>query len=283
MPLTIDRPTGLNVGANNPGTTVYIGNITANTAANETTDGSIRLILDTLSNVATVEARTDGVWNLTEFLISQASLNLGRDVRLSAAGHHVVVTDIVVPQQSFLPETPYDDTGTMAARTPIIGSKLTRAIIQPDESGSLTTTHHSTVFSVFLDVLNTQSYLKTGITGASADVSFILSAGIPPNDIIFFQQNYPPSKFPANSEVQIAFTPGVEFDIGEQINSNITSDNAFTILYDATLTLTWFALDFQEVGHEDLLTETLVLSNDLSITFSNNLELVRPNKDLIFS
>jgi len=247
----------------------------------ETTDGSIRLIVDTLSDTATIEVRADGVWNLGELLLAQGSLNLGRDIRLSAAGHHVLVTDLVVPEQLFLLEVPYDDTGTGFPRTQIMTEKLIRRIQQPDNSGALTVATHTASIAAVNEVLTTLLYLQTGATAASAEASLVLTAGVPPNDVVFFQKNFPASQFPANSEIQIEMAPGVEFDPGEQINITLSSANAFTILYDSTLTIPWFALDFQQLGHEDLLTETLVLSNDLSLTFSNDLELARPNFDLV--
>lgn len=247
---------------------------------NESLDGSIRFILDSLSNVETIEVRADGVWNLGEFQLSQGSLKLGRDVSLSAAGHHLIVTAPSEPQRLML-EAEYDDDGTGPPEIPILGPKFIRSVQQPDNSGSLTTTSHLTSFAALNLVLTTKAYLQTGATAASEDVALVLSHGIIPNDIVFFQHNFPSSDFPANSEVIIDVTPGTEFDPGVVINAKITSNAAFTMKYNAAITVFWFALDFQQQGHEDILTETLMLDTDLCLLFSNDIELLRPNKDLV--
>jgi len=163
--------------------------------------------------------------------------------------------------------------------TPILGELVIRSIAQSDNSAPVTSASHTAAILVVNLLLTTKLYLQTGATAASDDVTISLSSGIPPNDNVFFQKNYPPSIFPANSEIEIDLTPGVHINPGEQVNSDISSPNAFTLLHNSALTLPWFALDFQQQGDEDLLTETLVLANDLSIAFSNDLELVRPNKD----
>ena len=241
---------------------------------------SVRFQMDELSDVAEVQRRSNGVWNPGELQLAQGSLLLGRDVSLSAAGHHLIVR-VPDEHQSLILEASFDDAGSEPPTVPILDELLVRRIQQPDDSGPSTlAVHTASIVSLNL-VLTTRLYLQTGATAASDDVALVLSSGIPPNDNVFFKQNFTASKFPANSEIEIDLSPGVEFDPGIQINSNISSPNAFTLLFDATLTVPWFALDFQQQGHEDILTETLVLGNDLSIAFSNDLELVRPNKDLV--
>lgn len=63
MPLSIHRPSGVNVGVNNPGDIVYV-------KGNESTDGSIRLIFSTGDDLTRVQKRTSGVWNITRFNVA---------------------------------------------------------------------------------------------------------------------------------------------------------------------------------------------------------------------
>lgn len=261
------------VNVENPLDVVYV-------SGDETTNGSVRIVIDALNDIATIEERTDGVWNIGELQLSQGSLLLGRDLRISAGGHHIIVTTQDIPNQSLLLAVPFDDTGTFNPENTILGPRFVRRVQQPDDSGSVTTDDHTTAIVALNLTLSTEFYIKVGETGASEDVSIVLSEGVPPNDIVFFQKNFPASAFPANTEISFSLEPGVQFDADIQINSIITSAAAFTLLYESTLTVPWFALDFQLQEHEDLLTETLVLGNDLSLTFSNQLELARPNKDL---
>lgn len=60
--INIQIPGGVNVGVNNPGTTVYI-------KGNENTDGSIRTIYTIDDDLTRVEKRRSGVWGFTKFII----------------------------------------------------------------------------------------------------------------------------------------------------------------------------------------------------------------------
>ena len=62
--ITVQRPSGVNVGVNNPGTTIYV-------TGNETTDGSLRFSVDASGNII-AEERTSGVWNPAELTFSYA-------------------------------------------------------------------------------------------------------------------------------------------------------------------------------------------------------------------
>lgn len=55
MPINIQRPSGINVGVNNPGTTVYI-------KGSEFVDGSFRHTLNAAEEVVQVQERVAGVW-----------------------------------------------------------------------------------------------------------------------------------------------------------------------------------------------------------------------------
>lgn len=59
MPIAIQRPPGVNVGVNNPGTTVYF-------KGNETTDGSLRIVADDTGLFGVMETRVSGVWVLAD-------------------------------------------------------------------------------------------------------------------------------------------------------------------------------------------------------------------------
>lgn len=247
----------------------------------EDTDGSERFMIDEINNLPTIEQRQNGVWNIGELQLPQGALLLGRRAAISTSGHHVLVTPTAGANQLILLEVEYDDSGTLKPVVPVLGPKFIRRIAQPDDSLEVTLLDHAVEFNVAIVLMITRIYIKTGATAASEDVQFTLSTGIPPNDTVFFRENFAASSFPADSEVEINLMPGLEFDPGEQINSSISSETAFTLKYNAASTTPWFALDIQEQIHEDILTETLVLANDLSIAFSNNLELLRPNKDLV--
>lgn len=65
MSIIVQRPPGVNVGVNNPGTTVYI-------QGNDTTDGSLRFTTDGNGNIL-AEERILGVWTPADIQFSYAS------------------------------------------------------------------------------------------------------------------------------------------------------------------------------------------------------------------
>jgi len=245
----------------------------------EDTDGSIRLIVDEISNVASIEEREQGVWNAGELQLSKGSLIIGREVRLSAIGDHLLVSSPDNVTQAIVLDQSYDDTGSGPPQSLTVGPLISRVIRQADNSTELTLTDHSSFLITFGQLLTTAVYVQIGSTGASAEVSVVFTEGVPPNDVIFFTENFPASKFPTNSEVFISeMFPGVTFGPDIRVNGFFSSPTAFTMRYDAAEDFLWFALDVQQQAHEDILTESFILSNDLDIVFTNDAELVRDNE-----
>ncbi|KKK75234.1 hypothetical protein LCGC14_2875740, partial [marine sediment metagenome] len=243
----------------------------------ETTDGSIRLIIDPSDERATLEIRQNEVWNFAELKLAQGSLLLGREASVSAASHHLVIKSPVIEEKHLVVNQDFDDTGTKSPESTIAAAKQIRVIGQSDNSVEQSLNNHSSVLAVTNESIVDKLYLKTGSVVASANIKVVLSHGIPPNDAVSFQFNIPASSFPANSEVIIDLSPGDGFNPNIQANLFVTSNNAFSLLYDTTSTFLWFALDSQQIDHEEVLTESLVLSNDLRIAFNNTGELARGN------
>ncbi len=66
MTLEIQRPSGVNVGVNNPGDTIYI-------KGNESTDGSLRIIADASGAFGVMEQRVSGIWVIADLQTSLAT------------------------------------------------------------------------------------------------------------------------------------------------------------------------------------------------------------------
>ena len=66
MSVSIQRPSGINVGVLNPGDTVYI-------TGTEDVDGSLRLIADASGLFAVIETRVSGTWVLADLQKSYAT------------------------------------------------------------------------------------------------------------------------------------------------------------------------------------------------------------------
>jgi len=242
-------------------------------------DLSERIRMDELTDVPEVQRREDEVWNPGEFQVAQGSLLLGREIRISAAGHHLVVNAPDFEDDHIVVAQDFTDEGTRAPESSKMGALQVRVIRQSDNSEEHTSTAHETLLPSPDLVISKILYIQTGTTGASADVSFVMSEGIPPNDIVFFKKNFPSSKFPANSEIVLDISPGVQFTPGIQINAFFNSPNAFTLRHatGGGTALLWFAIDLQKLVHENMVVETFILAEDLRICFNNAGELVRGN------
>lgn len=245
MTVQIQRPSGVNVGVNNPGNIVYL-------IGNENTDGSIRLIPGT-DDIQQIQKRENGVWNPTSLELSADSLNMGLGFKLSVASSHL----IVAPEGSkkgIVTTTRYDDTGSEEPHSVFLSTKDIRVVVQSDESLEQTLTNHIGVAIVAADAFGAAVYFKTGSIGASAPVLFENTEGIPPNDILFLRKEFPASTFPANTEVKIDIDSGVVFSIGTQVNPKLTSAQPFSILYNAAGIRFWTAVDRQKFTEESIFT-----------------------------
>lgn len=264
----------LNVGAFNSGEFLYV-------KGSEFVDGSVRFAVDPLTDAPQSQTRFEGVWNSGHLQVSQGSLILGQESRLSAVGDHLVVSETIFKDGHMILDQDFTDEGTGGPESAAVGPLQIRVIRQSDNSVELTTTDHQSRLDSANLVISKQLYLQIGAIGASADVLVVLTKGVPPNDIIFFEQNLPPASFSSNTEVTIDLFPGVEYTPGEQVNGFLTSTQAFTMRYDVSGTFLWFAIDLQPLVHEGIVLDKFILSNDLSVCFNNNLALVRGN--VVFS
>lgn len=233
------------VAAENPKDVLYV-------KGDNITDGSVRVLLGDDDQVPQIERRADGVWNLGELELSRGSLRLGREVALAAVGHHLLVEAPRENVRGLVASSHFNDAGSEAPHIPILFGRQNRVVFQPDFSNDLLTTAHITSFSVDTNAFRYTLYLKVGATAATTPVTFEFTEGVPPNDEIFFRQNFPASKFPANTEIMLDLLPGVTFDEGVQLNMRLFSENAFSLLHDAGGTQFWSAFDLQPENSEDL-------------------------------
>ena len=75
--------------------------------------------------------------------------------------------------------------------------------------------------------------------------------------------NLPASQFPANSDVEVIFTPGIGIGTGDEITFGFFSEADFSLLGDSSEAM-FISIDTQLVDFEDIVVENLVLNNDLA-------------------
>lgn len=263
------RPSGVNVGVNNPGAIVYV-------KGNETTEESIRFILNPGDEEITLEQRLIGVWNPTKFRVSANTLFLDRQLSISSVGTNLQINAILDSTKSLVPDVDFDDDGSNTLKTPIVDNLIENFGIQTDFGTQIEGTSifgpASVTISRIVKVLN----IKTGTIAASADIIFRLTKGLTPGGEIVFSKTLPASQFSVSSDIEIDLTPGVGLLVGTDVSFNFISENTFSMLGDSS-GAPFSTIDIQLLDFHDVVVENLVLNNALDIVLNNNLDPVYSN------
>lgn len=246
---------------------------------NATTNGSVRLLVD---DICQIELRTGGVWNTTKFRTGGGSLEIARDMSLSALAGFL---ETINPSQatghrrSLVPHIEMDDlTGTTANQLHVPIANIVQTFVVFSTAVS---EKSGTTIGQILGVTPGRS-LKTsihevGTVGASADVTVNIYTGTDNTGTKVSTLNFPPSDLVANTTFTIDYEEVFGFDAGVSYFQEFVSTASFTLKTDSggnVLTT--------QVGHEmdelTAVTDNLTLSNNLDLTFSNNLELTYGNQ-----
>ena len=274
MTIEIQRPSGVNVGVNNPGITVYI-------TGNANTDGSIRFMFTEGDPTAHLESRANGVWNDTGLRLSSSSMLLGRDMLVSSIGgflETVNPSEIVDHLKAVIPHIEFNMNGTLgAAHMPILDTRETFDVFPGPVVGEIVATSIGQVFSVDpTRVLHSATH-RTGTVGATEQVNVSYYKGTDNTGSLLNRFMLPASEMPANQSFTIVYDSDFGFEQVENIFFEFISENQISL----STNLAGDVITSQD-GHVldelDIILDELVLSNDLSLTFDNNLNLVVHNR-----
>ena len=233
------------------------------------TEGSLRLVPDVTGENMEFQRLKDGVWNDTGIQIAASTVHLGRELKLSGAGEWLRTKEATAGEDGLIPHVHFDETGTpFPPVTPVLGPLQTRYVIQPDDSADMVgTSFHWTAFSGGAG-LGERQYLKVGSIVATSSVLITMQRGSMGGPIIW-QRRFPASKFsPPNTEIEIDLLGLVQMEQFGLIHAMLESDEPFSLKGDGTKW--WLAVDVQNIGEDDILTDNLVLSNELSLVFAND-------------
>lgn len=244
--VNVNRPSGIDDTVFNPNEIVYV-------KGNESTDGSIRLVVDELLENVEFQFRSAGVWNVTGIQIAAASVFLGWSLKLSGVGEWLQTFEDVTGNNALIPHVFYTDAGTGTVHSPVLNAKLIKIIFQPDDSEEVTGTTLSIDVMGATNALLSKAYLRVGSIGATSPVMVTLRAGSS-TGVIFWQENFPASVFGTpNSEVDIELESLVETIIGDNIYVEMKSDNPISLKSNLA-GVWWIATDFWPVAPIDLST-----------------------------
>lgn len=235
----IQRPSGVNVGVRNPGDIVYI-------KGDAFTDGSIRFISSAVGQEATLEVRRSGIFRSAGLNLAAASLALGLDLTIAAQGSQLKIESLEAETTDLSLGTEFNDFGSGPPKTPILGARINRIVVQADTSEEEVTTSDTDVFTGLTNAFRYTFYFKTGSVAATTPVTLQISKGSTPGGQIIFSEETPASDWPTNTEVVITLDGGLDISPGKDFSSTLFSDEDFSLLGNFTSGAgRFFAFDIQ--------------------------------------
>jgi len=203
----------------------------------ETTDGSIRFEFTGGDDNAHVERRASGVWNDTGLRVSSSSLQIGRDMVLSAiAGFLETVNPsaAVGHQRAIIPHIQFDDaTGTILNQLHIPIANIQQTFVLFSTPVSETT--GTTIGQIIADSpgrILSSSIHEVGTTGASAEVTVKWFVGTDNTGVLVNSLNLPASDLAANTTLTIDYDEDFGLDAGVSYFMEFTSTASFSLETD---------------------------------------------------
>lgn len=196
MPLVLQRPSTLDVTRRNPRNIVYL-------FGDEFTNGSRRLVFTTGETVIHLEERADDVWNDSGIRTSPKTLELGRDLFLSAGFTYIETASpsgTATEDRTLIPHIQFDDNGTNGNFQPHspVTNPLTNFPIFTTAASEETSTLIDQGFNIaFRRIIKTIVH-QLGTTAGTAEVQHSIFLGTDNTGFLISQINVPPATFVAN-------------------------------------------------------------------------------------
>lgn len=276
----ISRPSGVNVGVNNPGVIVYI-------KGNAFTDGSIRFILKDGDSEATLEERVDGIFSPTGLILGAGSLALGLDLSVAAQGAQLKISSVETGTDNLSLGTEFNDTGSGPPKVPLLAPRINRLVVRSDDSQELITTSDTDAFTGITNAFRYTFYFKTGSVAATSSVTLQISKGLTPGGEVFFSEEMPASDWAADIEVVIPLEGGLNLTPGNSFSSTLFSDEDFSLLGNFTTGGgRFFAFDVQPFRFEALIstpegTDRFLVDNSSGLVVDNEGNIVLSGDQVI--
>lgn len=154
------------------------------------------------------EELVDTIWmermSLEDTLVVN-SLRLGKDFKVTAAGHHVMLESSSMPsgEAALLLQAPFDDTGSSDPMAPMLEPKDTRLVEQDiDTTEANANTYIWTHNETYGSLVN-KLHLKVGTIVPDEVVKLNIFYGTDATGLLFYEYVIHPSVFVANTEIEI--------------------------------------------------------------------------------
>jgi hypothetical protein len=275
MPLTISRPAQIDVTRSNPAKVLY-------QFGDENTDGSFKITNEGID--FKFEIRVNGVWNLAGIIIAQASVLLGRQLKLSGAGEFLQTTGQPSGITTLIPRVEYTDLGTGQPHYPKLGELLIKQSVIPEPDSEVL------VFGVLGLLalaggterrLVTAVWIEIGTTAPTTPIKFTISDSFGIGNI-FYEERYEPELFTSNTKVRLPFKGGgFQTDPGQFLVFRFDTEPStlFSVRRNSAFGF-WFAFDFYLLSTEDLWIDT---TTERILTSENGSVLVNEDGNVLLS
>lgn len=273
--VTVSYPGGgVDVTRRNKRAIIYLLSVDPAPAIGDDTDpdGSIRWLKTPGDTFSHLETKLDGVYNDTGLRINAGTLEIGRDLFLGAAASFIRTTNPSVidgHSETLLPHIPFDDDGTAFPHTPISNKLATDVIF----SGAVGEASGTTIDQVFVSTIARMIktiFHEVGGVGASAPVQYSIYVGTDNTGFLVLRETLAIDQLLANTTLEIDFN----FELGLRQNTTyfieLISDNSFTLKTDSGGNIL-MTIEEEELRDLDLVTENLMLDEDLNLIFDESL------------
>ncbi|MEE9367033.1 MAG: hypothetical protein V3W44_10125 [Dehalococcoidales bacterium] len=200
------------------------------------TDGSIRIAFLAGEDVAHIESRADGVWNDDGLRVASSSLDIGRDMTVSAIAGFLETNNpsaVVGHVKGLIPHVLFDDAGTGLLRTPILDAEEIFTVFDTTVGEIIGTTIGINIGATPGRAIE-ESIHQTGSVAATSKVTVSFYVGSDNTGFLFNRKVLPASAFPADSEIEIPYDNDLGFEANSPVFMEFTSANNLSLKTDAS-------------------------------------------------
>ena len=247
---------------------------------NEDTDGSIRLIFNSSdADISNIESREEGVWNDTGLRFATSSVEIGRDLILSAVAGILETNNpsgTAGHVKSLIPHIEFDVAGTRQPQTPILDAESVFVIY----SGAVS---EITATSIGIDLgqvpsrVIAHSFHEVGTVGATVEVEVSVYIGTDNTGTLINRRNLPFGDLVADTQLDIDYDNDLGFEGGTNVFMEFVSDVAFSLKTDSggnPLT----THEAHELAVLEIVTENMIYDEALDQVLDNSLNPVYENQ-----
>lgn len=251
-------------------------------------DGSIRIVFNSVDpptdsgeKVAHIELKANGVYNDTGFRFASSSVSLGFDLQASAVGGYIETvnnSEIDEHLKALIPHMQFNETGTFgSAHMPILDERQDFDVLPGPATGEILSTTIGQAFSGDPSKVLHSSTHQVGSINSTAPIEVSYYKGTDNTGSLLNRLNLPAGSMVAGEPLVITYDSDFGFENDHEIFFEFISTSNIALKTNAAgnvLTV--------HNGHTleelDVVLDELILANDLSITFDNDLHLVIHNR-----